>query len=205
MSHRTPSEQVQALQAVASYPESRDFVETVSRRLPGLQTVLDAPAQLEGSLTTRGNQGPGTSATKPRALSPIRGLSPVSDEELGRKRVPPHELSGAASTNDSQTSRPPLDKRKSVLRSVVIQKPPKVGYRGTPKPQMAMSEVIERYAPSPASALEGTDNSAPSSSSSTARAAKTVPAYYPSSDKMSGTVVTRDANRICQVARPAVT
>ena len=32
MSHRTPSEQavIQALQAVANYPESRDFVETIS-------------------------------------------------------------------------------------------------------------------------------------------------------------------------------
>ena len=65
---------------------------------------------------------------------------------------------------------------------------------------MAMSEVIERYAPSPASALEGTDNSAPSSSSSTTEAAKTVLAYYPPSDKMSGSVATRDANCICQVA-----
>ena len=42
MSHRTPSEQAvtQALQAVANYPESRDFVETFSRQMPGLQTLL---------------------------------------------------------------------------------------------------------------------------------------------------------------------
>ena len=63
-----------------------------------------------------------------------------------------------------------------------------------------MSEVIERYAPSPASVLEGTDNSVQSSSSSTAKAAKTVPAYYLPSEKMSGSVVTRAANRIWQVA-----
>ena len=42
ISHRTPSEQavIQALQAVANYPESRDFVETVSRQMPGLQNHL---------------------------------------------------------------------------------------------------------------------------------------------------------------------
>ena len=42
MSHRTPSEQavIQALQAVANYPESREFVETVSRQIPGLQNLL---------------------------------------------------------------------------------------------------------------------------------------------------------------------
>ena len=127
--------------------------------------------------------------------SPIPGLLPVSDEELGRKRASPHELSGTASTNDCPTSRPPPDSD-----SVAIQEHPKVEYRGTPGPQMAMSEVIERYSPRPASALKGTDNSAPSSSSSTARAAKTVPAYYPPFDKVSGIVVTRDANRIWQVA-----
>ena len=202
MSHRTPSEQdvIQALQAVANYPESRDFVETVSRRLPGLQTLLDAPAQLEGCLTTRRDQGPGSSAAMRRAQSPIPGLSLVSDEELGRKQASPHELSGAAGTNESPTSRPPSKKPHGVLRSVVIQKPHKVGYRGTPEPLMAMSEVIERYAPSPASVLEGTDNSVQSRSSSTAKAAKTITAYYPPSEKMSGSVVTRDANRIWHVA-----
>ena len=33
----------------------------------------------------------------------------------------------------------------------MIQEPPRVGYRGIPEPQIAMSEVMERYAPSPAS------------------------------------------------------
>ena len=38
MANRTPREQavIQALQAVANYPESRGFVETVSRCLSGL-------------------------------------------------------------------------------------------------------------------------------------------------------------------------
>ena len=93
MSHRTPSEQAvfQALQAVANYPESRDFVETVSRRMPGLQNLLGAAGQPESCLVTRENQGlgidpttPGSSATRHRVPSPIPGLSPVSDEELRR-------------------------------------------------------------------------------------------------------------------------
>ena len=39
MSQRTPSEQadIQALQAVANYPESREFVKTMSKQLRGLQ------------------------------------------------------------------------------------------------------------------------------------------------------------------------
>ena len=211
MSHRTPSEQavIQALQAVANYPESRDFVETVSRQLPGLQNLLGATGQPEGCLVTRGSQRqstnpttPGTSTTRHRAPSPIPGLSPVSDEELGRKRASPHELAQLASNSDSPTSRPPPDKRNNVLRSVVIQEPPKVGYRGVPEPQMAMSEVMERYAPSPAFVPESTDNSAPSSCfSSTKKPAKsTAPPYFLQSDNVSGSVVTRDANRIWQVA-----
>ena len=49
MSHRTPSELavIQALQAVANYPESRDFVETVSRQMPGLQNLLGTTGQPE--------------------------------------------------------------------------------------------------------------------------------------------------------------
>ena len=72
MSHRTPSEQavIQALQAVANYPESRDFVETIYRRLPGLQTLIDTPTQLEGCLTTTREPVPNTSAAT-RALSPV--------------------------------------------------------------------------------------------------------------------------------------
>ena len=53
MSHRKPSEQavIQALPAVANYPESRYFVETMSRRLPGLQALTDTPTHPEGCLT----------------------------------------------------------------------------------------------------------------------------------------------------------
>ena len=132
MSHRTPSEQavIQALQAVANYPESRDFVETVSRQMPGLQNLLGSRGQQEGCLTTREGQGPSTdpltpstTATRNRAPSSKPGLSPVSDEELGRKRASPHELAQLVGNNDSPTSCSPPDKRNNVLRSVMIQEP----------------------------------------------------------------------------------
>ena len=174
MSHRTPSEQavILASQAVANYLESRDFVETLSRQMPGLQNLLGTRGQQEGCLTTREGQGPSTdpltpssSATRNRAPSPIPGLSPVSDEELGRKRASPHELTQSVGNNDSPTSRPPPEKRNNELRSVVIQELPKVGYHGMSEPQMTLKEVMERYAPSPASVPESTDNSVHSSSS----------------------------------------
>ena len=199
MSHRTPSEQavIQAIQAVANYPESIDFVETVSREMPRFQNLLGNRGQQEGCLTTREGQGPSTdpltpstSATRNRAPSPIPGLSPVSDEELGRKRASPHELAQSVVNNDTPTSRPPPDKRNNVLRSVVIQEPPKVGYHGISEPQMTMKEVMERYAPSPASVPESTDNSV-HSSSSTAKSGKefTGPPYFPQSDNASGLFV----------------
>ena len=69
------------------------------------------------------------------------------------------------------------------------------------EPQMTMKEAMERYAPNPASVPESTDNSV-HWSSSTAKSGKkfTGPPYYPQSDNVSGSVVTRDANRIWQVA-----
>ena len=72
MSHRTPSEQavIQTLQAVANYPDSRDFVETISRRLPCLQTLIGTPTQVEGCSTTTREPFPSTSAATTRALSP---------------------------------------------------------------------------------------------------------------------------------------
>ena len=158
------------------------------------QQELECSSPMSSCLTTTREPVPSTSAATTRALSP------VSDEELRCKPASPHELSVTAGTNDSPTSRPPPDKRHGVLRSVVIQEPPRVGYRGTPEPQMAMNEVLERYAPSSSSVVEGTDGSMQSSSSSVAKPAKTVRAHYPLSEKMSGSVVTRDANRIWQMA-----
>ena len=63
-----------------------------------------------------------------------------------------------------------------------------------------MSEVMERYAPSPSSVLEGAANNASPSSASTARTASKVPLYYPPSKDVAGSLVTRDAHRIWQVA-----
>ena len=156
MANKARSEQavIQALQAVAKYPESRDFVESMTSNLPGCKYCC---------LSTRTNQDPRPKAATERALSPISMLSPNSDEEPGRKTGSPHELCGAASTNDSPTSHPPLDKRNNVPRSLVIPEPPKVGYKGVPETQMSMNDELERYPPSPSSVLEGTVTTASSS------------------------------------------
>ena len=64
MSHRTPSEQavIQALQAVANYPESREFVKTMTEQLPGLQNLLEdlvqAPVQIHLALALLGLEPP---------------------------------------------------------------------------------------------------------------------------------------------------
>ena len=111
LSNRKISEQalIVALQAVANYPESRNFVElvpalTVSRTLPGVQTLLDTPVQPEGCMLSI--QGPGSSVVAHRALSP------VPNEELGIDCTSPHELAGAPNHNDSPTSRLPPDKQR---------------------------------------------------------------------------------------------
>ena len=51
-SNQTPGEHpvIASLQAVATYPESSSSVETVSRTLPGLQTLLDTPVQPESCM-----------------------------------------------------------------------------------------------------------------------------------------------------------
>ena len=97
MANRTPSEQavVQDLQAVANYPESRDFVETVSRTLSGLQTLLDVPLQPKSCMSSRQSPGPRTAA--PGALPPVSTLSPISEEAPGRETTSPYELAGAMS------------------------------------------------------------------------------------------------------------
>ena len=152
----------------------------MSRSLPDLQTLLDAPLQREGCMSRRTIQSPGQSTTTQRALSPISMLSPVSDEEPGLKRISPHELAGAASTSDCPTSRPPPEKRNNVPRSEVSPEPPKMGFQGVPEPQMSMSEVmvVERYAPSLSSVLEGTATTASTSSTSASRTTSKVPLYF---------------------------
>ena len=102
--------------------------------------------------------------------------------------------------SESPTSRPPPDKRNNAPPSVVIPGPPKVWYQGVPEPQPSMSEVMECCVPSPSSVLEGTANTTSSSSTSTAGTTTKVPPYYPPSKDVVGSLVTRDANRIWQVA-----
>ena len=75
-----------------------------------------------------------------------------------------------------------------------------MGYRGEPMPQMAMNEAIKRYAPIPSSSASA-ERSSTSLTSSASRSAKpTPPPYFPQSNNVAVTVVTRDANRIWQVA-----
>ena len=152
MVNRTPSEQVVivALKAVPNYPESNDIVETVSRALPGLQTLLDTPIQPEGCMLANQDlwKGPGSNAAAPRALSHISALSPVSDEKPERIRSSLHKYTGAPDKNESPTSGPLPDKRQSdaIPGSVVIPEPLQVSYRGFLKPQLSLNEVMERYA-----------------------------------------------------------
>ena len=87
MANRTPSDQAvtQALQAVANYPESRGFVETVSRSLTGLQSLIDAPLQLESCMSTRISQGPRPSTTTPRHYLQFKWCNPSQTKSLGVK------------------------------------------------------------------------------------------------------------------------
>ena len=67
-------------------------------------------------------------------------------------------------------------------------------------PQMAMNEAIERFAPSPSSSASAERSSTSVTSSASISTKPTPPPYFPQSDDVAGTVVTRDANRIWQVA-----
>ena len=120
----------------------------------------------------------------------------------------PARLRRGAWAQESRTSwtswsgdRPPPEKRNNVPRPVVIPGPPKVGFKGVLEPQMSMIEVLERYAPCPSAVPEGTGTTTSSRPSSTSKIASRVPVYYPPSEDVAGSLVTRDANRIWQVAR----
>ena len=87
------------LQAVASYLESRHFVNFASHIMSGLQTLLEAPMQPDSCvLATNQSQGHSTLA--------LRALSHVSDDESGPKRASLHVVSGVPSLTES---RPPPD------------------------------------------------------------------------------------------------
>ena len=171
----------------------------MSRTLPGLQTPLDMPLQPKGCMCASQSSGPSTSVA-PSALSPVSTLSPVSDQEQGRKKTSPRDLTGAMSTNDSPTSRPPPENCQNNNTEVSRYSNASQGYKCVPDPQMSMSEVLERYDPSSSSVLEGTATSSLTHTASTSRAAPRIPAYYQPSEDVVGSLVTRDANRIWQVA-----
>ena len=118
---RSTSEQavIVALQAVANYPNSSDFVRAVEQRIPGLATYLQAAVQPAGcdppaplvetaSMDVEIAAGPSNSAS----------AATGAKEEAGRKRLTEETVSvtPASSVTESPTSRPPPDKRADVPR-----------------------------------------------------------------------------------------
>ena len=139
-----------ALQAVANYPNSSDFVRAVEQRIPGLATYLQAAAQPSGcdppaplvetaSMDVEIAAGPSNSAS---AATGAR-------EEAGRKRLT-EETASVTPAGSVTESRPPPDKRADAprpqLKSVVIPRPPyRVGHLGRGAPQMSLEDAIEQY------------------------------------------------------------
>ena len=146
-----------ALQAVANYPNSSDFVRAVKQRIPGLANYLQAAAQPLGcetptTLTDTAPMdaetiaGPSGSTT----AGPNGSTTTGPREEAGRKRVTGESATAAptGSVTKNPTSRPPPDKRAGVpqqpqMKSVVIVRPPyRVGHLCRVAPQMTMREAI---------------------------------------------------------------
>ena len=178
MANRTPSEYavIKALHAVAYHPEPRDFAESMLRTLRSLQTLLDVPLHPEGCMLA--SHGSGSVHRRPLVLC---HQCPRCQQYMisSQGAIVHQDLTGAVSANDSATSRSPPDKRQNDNKpmSVVIQVPPKVGYKGVPDPQLSMSEAMERNAASPSSVLEGTATSSSSRTASASKAASRTPAY----------------------------
>ena len=126
-----------ALQAVANYLNSSDFVRAVEQRIPGLANYLQAAAQPLGcetpttlaetaSMDTETTAGPSSSTT----AAPNGSTATGPREEAGRKLVTGESAASAptGSVTESPTSRPPPDKRADVhqqpqMKSVVIVRP----------------------------------------------------------------------------------
>ena len=209
-----------ALQAVANYPNSSDFVRAVEQRIPGLAGYLQAAAQPSGcetpttltettSMDAETIAGPSASTI----AGPSGSATTGQREEAGRKRVT-ERITAAARTDsvtESPTSRPPPDKRADVpqqpqMKSVVIVRPPyRVGHLGQGAPQMTMQEAIEQYGDSDA----GPEMSFVPSGTGSADMSLEVPeaieeaspsAFLPPSDDVSGSVVTSDSKRIWMAA-----
>ena len=185
-----------ALQAVANYPNSSDFVCAVEQRIPGLATYLQAAAQPSGcdspaplvetaSMDVEIAAGPSNSAS---AATGAR-------EEAGRKRLTEETASvtPAGSVTESPTSRSPPDKRADVprpqLKSVVIPRPPSRAESSGPDAGSEVSSVPSGTNPVDMSleAPETVEEARP-------------PAFLPPSDDVSGSVVTNDSKRIWMAA-----
>ena len=212
---RSTSEQavIVALQAVANYPNSTDFVRAVEQRIPGLATYLQAAAQPAGcdppaplvetaSMDMEIVAGPSNSAS---AASGTR-------EEAGRKRLTEETVSvtPAGSVTESPASRPPPDKRADVprpqLKSVAIPRPPyRVGHLGRSAPQMSLADAIEQYGDPDAGSEVSSVPSGTNPIVMSLEIPATVeeahpPAFLPPSDDVSGSVVTNDSKRIWMAA-----
>ena len=202
-----------ALQAVANYPNSSDFVRAVEQRVPGLATYLQAAAQPSGcdppaplvetaSMDVEIAAGPSNSAS---AATGAR-------EEAGRKRLTEESASvtPAGSVTESPTSRPPPNKRADVprpqLKSVVIPRPPyRVAHLGRGAPQMSLEDAIEQYGDPDAGSEVSSVPSGTNPVNMSLEAPETVeearpPAFLPPSDDVSGSVVTNDSKRIWMAA-----
>ena len=129
---------ITALQAVANYPDTNDFVNTVQQRIPGLAALL----QLRQEPSSNEPVPPVETTPSPRDESQL--VAGPSDES--RKRSQRGQAAALTPMEtDSPTSHPPPDKQRPVLRSVVIPVPPKVGYRGPAQPQMCLNDAINEY------------------------------------------------------------
>ena len=209
-----------ALQAVANYPNSSDFVRAVEQRIPGLANYLQAAAQPSGcetpttsadaaSMDTDTIAGPSGSTT----AVPNGSTTTGPREETGRTRVTGESAAAAptGSVTENPTSRPPPDKRADVpqqpqMKSVVIVRPPyRVGHLGRGVPQMTMREAIEQYGDADAglevsSVPSGTGSADMSLEVPEAIEEARPPAFLPPSDDVSGSVVTSDSKRIWMAA-----
>ena len=212
---RSTSEQavIVALQAVANYPDSSDFVRAVEQRIPGLTTYLKAAAPPAGcdppaplvetaSMDMEIVAGPSNSAT----------TASGTRDEAGRKRLTEEttSIAPAGSVTESPTSRPPPDKRADVprpqLKSVVIPRPTyRVGHLGRSAPQMSLSDAIEQYGDPDAGSEVSSVPSGTRPTDMSLEIPETVeephpPAFLPPSDDVSGSVVTNDNKRIWMAA-----
>ena len=201
-----------ALQAVANYPNSSDFVRAVEQRIPGLATYLQAAAQPSGCNPPPASLVETASMDVEVPAGPSGSALVGSREEAGRKRLTGEDaaIAHTSSVTESPTSRPPPDKRADVprpqMKSVVIARPLyRVGYLGRGAPQMTMEEAIERYGTPEAGSEVSSVPSGTTPADMSLEAPEAIgeahpPAFLPPSDDVSGSVVTNDSKSIWMAA-----